>query len=119
MPSSPDIPWDRDELVLVLDLYRLTKGPTPPADAVARLSRTLRARRERIDGTAPEPKVRSTAGISAKLGAFEALKQKTGTTRGSSALVTEVWDDLGHDSKRAWDAAWAIKKTLPKEERPG
>ena len=113
MPTSPDIPWDRDELILVLNFYRTAKSTSPPADDVTRLSRDLRTRRERIDGVVPDLKVRSTTGVLAKLAAFEALKHKKPAGRGSSDLTSEVWAEFGREAQKTWQAVQRIRDEAP------
>lgn len=111
MATSPDIPWRRDELILVLNLHRVSKGK-PTQKALSDLSRELRTRLTRLNGAEPEPKVRSTTGIKDKVDAFEAIRLKRPPTRGWSELIQDVWDDLGGDSKRIWDAAQQVRETL-------
>lgn len=113
MPTSPDILWDRDELILVLDLYRKTKGAVPPPGDLTALSRELRTRRERIDGKTPGLKVRSTTGVMDKLAAFDALRHKRPHTRGWSDLLEGVWKEFGGEARKTWHAVKLIRDDAP------
>ena len=108
MPTEPDVPWERDELILVLNLHRVSKGK-PTAAQLTELSRDLRARRTQADGETPLAKVRSTSGVSAKVSAFEALRIKADAGRGGSELVTAVWAEFGRDGKRIWHEAKRVR----------
>lgn len=108
MPTSPDVPWERDELVLVLSLYN-SLGKDAPPERVTALSRELKAHLAQRDGQEPEPKVRSTTGVSDKLNAFDALRRKTAEKRGWSRLLNDVWDDFGRDSRRIVDETQQIR----------
>lgn len=112
MLTSPDVPFDHDELVLVLNLHRVSKGE-PTQDHLSTLSRELRARLTRMRGAEPEPKVRSTSGIKMKVDAFEDARLKKPPGRGWSKDLQDVWDDLGGDTKRIWDAAKKIRDAEP------
>ena len=109
MPKEPDVPWEEDELVLVLNMHHV-HGTKPPAAQLTALSRELRDHLGRRDGEMPLAKVRSTTGVSDKLNAFEALWRKTSEVRGSSQLVTKVWTEFGRDCKRVWEAAKRIRE---------
>ena len=113
MPTSPDILWDRDELILVLDLYRKTKSAVPPPGDLTALSRELRTHRERIDGKTPDLKVRSTTGVMDKLAAFDALKHKRPHTRGWSELLEGVWKEFGGEARKTWQAVKLIRDDAP------
>lgn len=109
MPKSPDTPWDRDELILALDLYRRAKTASPSPSDLTALSRDLRIRRERIDGKVPELKIRSTTGVADKVTAFDALKHKRPNTRGWSALLENVWNEFGGEAQKTWQAVQRVR----------
>ena len=95
-------------MVLALHLYN-QDGIHPSSDRLTKLSRELREHLTRRDGHPLANKVRSTTSVSAKLRAFEALRLKTGSTRGDSALLREVWAGYGRDRKKVWDEAKRIR----------
>ena len=113
MQKSPDTLWDRDELILALDLYRRTKTASPPPGDLTTLSRDLRTRREHLDGKTPDLKIRSTTGVADKIVAFDALRHKRPNTRGWSELLEEVWNEFGGEAQKTWQAARRIRDDAP------
>ena len=110
MPTEPDIPWERDELILALDLYRNHTDGKPPAEKLTALSRELREHLAEREGAPLLAKIRSTTGVGDKVRAFHALRLKTPASRGDSPLVREVWAEFGGQNKKVWDEATRIRE---------
>jgi 5-methylcytosine-specific restriction protein A len=117
---NPD--WDRDELVLALDLY-LRHRASPPGKAsreIADLSETLNQLAAAL-GHHRGVKYRNTNGVYMKLMNFRSLDPDY-TREGKVGLQgighgdREAWAELAHDPSRCASVAAAIVKSLANPE---
>lgn len=108
MPA--DIPWDRGELVLALDLF-LRHGAHPADQHVSKLSRELRALGFH-PGEARPDNHRSPDAVAMKLPQFAVLARTSPASagRGSSKALEDVWAEFGRDSRRVWEEAQRVRE---------
>lgn len=111
MSRNPD--WNRDEVILALDLYLRHEGQLPPHAAAVELSSILR----RLAGkTADEDLTfRNENGVFMKLGNIQSLDsrytegptKKKGLTKGGKT-ERAVWNEFAHDPEHLRAVAAAI-----------
>jgi 5-methylcytosine-specific restriction enzyme A len=115
-PTNP--PWNRDELIIVLDAYIRWIGK-PPAKAshdIEELSQTISDLR-RILGTGGQVTLRNVNGVYMKLMNFRrfdpafASRGKSGLIHGNR-LEEEVWNEFHGDAAKLAHVADAIRKSL-------
>jgi 5-methylcytosine-specific restriction enzyme A len=110
-------PWERDELILALDLYMQEGLVGSGHRSVVELSELLN--RLQLHPLRPDPdRFRNPTGVHLKLADFAALDPHhagTGMTHGS-ALDREVWDEFWNDPERLAMVARAIRFVAPQQQ---
>lgn len=107
------INWDREELILALELYFRQPQPGKQSKELVELSALLRQRAEQL-GRAVPPRFRNADGIYLKMMNFrrydEMVKAKgnVGMRRGSN-LEGEIWAEWSTDKAKLASAAQTIK----------
>lgn len=110
--------WNRDELILALDLY-LRKPASPPGKSsseVRELSDVLNAMGRRL-GTGRQPDYRNPNGVYMKMMNFRSFDPvftgdgKVGLTRGNR-LDQVIWDEFSNDQDRLASVAALIRSSI-------
>lgn len=111
-PSRPrNPPWERDELILALDLYFRVGQGDDTDEEVVELSRVLTALPLHLEHLDPA-RFRNPNGVALKLANFAALDPDypgVGMRRGGRR-DREVWDEFHEDRERLRELARAINK---------
>jgi 5-methylcytosine-specific restriction protein A len=102
-------PWQRDELILALDLYirsgrKVLNAEHPDVVALSELLNALPIHAERAD----EAKFRNGNGVALKLANFRGSDRPGEGMRGRNQLEQLVWDEFANDPVRLAAVAGAI-----------